>query len=171
MAHISKIQTGTVVRVLWMKPNDDTGAVEDQWYQGTVLKVHRKDRRCAVCHIIYEDGEEETGGVLKEKYYGYDWCLDDDEADDEADEDIDEKIAVVEYTVREVLRIARDVSAKATRTNCILAVIMATHVAMLVPQIISSYKNNEFPSWEVITERLQQAHAFASQLRFFHVSP
>lgn len=92
MKHIHKIVVGSCVRVLWEMPDDDEpDIIHEQWYIGTVKKIHRRDRLYVVCHLKYEDGEDEVSSILKERDYGTEWFFENEMSDisDCSDDDSD----------------------------------------------------------------------------------
>ena len=70
---VDQVNVGKQVDVFWITQTDQ------RWITGCIKKVHRRDNKkdYVVCHVVYEDGDEERGCVLKECEYGSDWVFND----------------------------------------------------------------------------------------------
>jgi hypothetical protein len=67
---IDNVKKNTEVIVLWTNTRG-----KKEWYSGIVKKVHRYDNHYVVCHVEYEDGDEDKSTILKENEYGSDWYI------------------------------------------------------------------------------------------------
>lgn len=133
---IDRVEEGVEIDVLFRIPDDENAKTSDEeWFTGTVVKVHSRDEKSVVCHIVYEDGEEETEGVLKEREYYNEWCFvrDDDKTPENQSEG--ERIVVIDMD---------EITAILKRTNCILSIIAFAYCTNLCLPLI---REIQFPAF------------------------
>ena len=69
------IKQGDRIQVQWEVIDEDTQRPSYAWYDAVVKKIHRKDTKYYVCHIVYDDGDENKSFILWEKEYGLCWRM------------------------------------------------------------------------------------------------
>jgi hypothetical protein len=143
MKHINKVVPGSIVRVLWDMPDEDSPEItHEQWYTGTVEKVHRRDRMYVVCQIAYDDGENEISSILKERDYGTDWFFDgkeggDSSEEDDGDSDFSEAKQVPDVNV-DVLVDNNDLADSMRSMNRVLSTIAFVQCLMVLLSVVSA---------------------------------
>ncbi|NBP58544.1 hypothetical protein EBU71_18815 [bacterium] len=86
--HIQNVQCGDKVQISWVVTNDN-GKEFYHWYAATVKKIHRYDQKYVVCHIVYDDGDENKSQLLWEKDYNVCWRFVEDDYDSEEFEEVE----------------------------------------------------------------------------------